>query len=62
MDSCKTVREKQLQQFINDLPDGFYKPVAAVVLTMKKLKKSIKVNKVEVIDTSFIYFRVIALN
>ena len=61
MDSCKTVREKQLQQFINDLPDGFYKPVAAVVLTMKKLKKSIKVNKVEVIDTSFIYFRVIAL-
>ena len=28
---------------------------------MKKLKKSIKVNKVEVIDTSFIYFRVIAL-
>ena len=28
---------------------------------MKKLKKSIKVNELEVIDTSFIYSRVIAL-
>ena len=50
-----------MQQFINNLPDGFYKLLTVVVLTMKKLKKSIKINEVEVIDTSLIYSRVIAL-
>ena len=50
-----------MQQFINDLSDGFYKPLAVVVLTMKKLKKSIKINEVEVIDTSLICSRVFSL-
>ena len=58
---CKTVGGKQLQQFINDLPDGFYKPFTAAMLTIKKLKKSRKVNEVAVRDTSLIYSRVIAL-
>ena len=61
VDSCKTVGEKQLQQFISDMPDGFYKPLTAAVLAMKKLTKSIKVNEAEVIDTSLICSRVIAL-
>ena len=58
---CKAVGEKQLQQFISDLADGFYKPLNLAVLTIKKLKKSIKVKEVEVIDISFIYCRVIAI-
>ena len=61
VDPCKTLGEKQLLQLISDLPDGFYKPLTAAVLTMKKLKKSMKVNEVEVIDKSLIYSRVIAL-
>ena len=40
---CKAVGEKQLQQFISDLADGLYKPLTVVVLTIKKLKKPIKV-------------------
>ena len=44
LESCKTLRENQLQQFINGLSDGFYKPLKAAVLTMMKLKKSIKFN------------------
>ena len=50
-----------MQQFINDLLDGFYKPLTVVALTMKKLKKSIKVNEVEVLDTSLIYSRAFSL-
>ena len=44
LESCKTLRENQLQQFINGLSDGFYKPLKAAVLTMMKFKKSIKFN------------------
>ena len=43
------------------VPDGFYKPLTVAMLTLKKLKKSIKVKEVEVIDTSFIYSREIAI-
>ena len=50
-----------MQQFINDLLDGFYKPLTVVALTMKKLKKSIKINEVEVLDTSLIYSRAFSL-
>ena len=61
VDSYKTVGETQLELFISDLPDGFYKLLTAAVLTTKKLKNSMKVNEVEVIDTSLIYSRVIEL-
>ena len=37
VDSCKSVEEKQLQQIVNNLLDGLYKPLAVAVLTMKKL-------------------------
>ena len=50
-----------MQQFINDLLDGFYKPLTVVALTMKKLKKSIKINEVEVLDTSLMYSRAFSL-
>ena len=60
VDSCKTV-EKQLQQFISNLVNCFYKLLTAAVLSVKRLKKSIEVNQLEVIDTSFIYSRVVAL-
>ena len=50
-----------MQQFINDLLDGFYKPLTVVALAMKKLKKSIKINEVEVLDTSLIYSRAFSL-
>ena len=46
---------------MSSLPDGFYKPLSSCVTPMKKLKKSIRVNEVDVIDTSLIYSRVIAL-
>ena len=61
IDSWKTVREKQLQQFISDLPDSFHKNFTAAVLTIKKRKKSIKFNEIEMINTSLIYSRIIAL-
>ena len=61
MDSCKTAGEKQLKQFISDLPDGFCKLLTVAVLTLKKLKKSIKFNEAEAIETSLICSRVIAL-
>ena len=41
VDSCKTVGEKQLQQFINNLLDSFYKPLTAAV-HCTKMKFSIK--------------------
>ena len=50
-----------MQQFINDLLDGFYKRLTVVALTMKKLKKSIKINEVEVLDTSLMYSRAFSL-
>ena len=50
-----------MKQFISDLPDGFCKLLTVAVLTLKKLKKSIKFNEAEVIDTSLICSRVIAL-
>ena len=61
MDSGKTVGEKQLQQFVNDLLDDFYKLLTTAVLPIKKLKKSIKVNEVKLLDTSLLYSRVIVL-
>ena len=51
---------KKLKKSIK-VPDGFYKPLTVAMLTLKKLKKSIKVKEVEVIDTSFIYSREIAI-
>ena len=40
------------------MPEGFYDPLSKQVKTMSILQKSIRVNGEEIIDTSFIYFRV----
>ena len=40
------------------MPDSSYKHVTGSVLTINKLKKSIKFKEVEVIDISLIYLRV----
>ena len=50
-----------MQRFIAALPNGFYNTLNKQVTTMNILKKSIKVNEVEIIDTSLIYSRVITL-
>ena len=58
VESWKTVGEKQLQQFVIDLPDD----ISAAVSIMKELNEVIlKVNEVEEIDISLIYSRVISL-
>ena len=41
VDSWKTIAKKQLQQFLSDLSDGFYKHFTAAALTMKKNKRSV---------------------
>ena len=60
-DSCVLVGKKQVKSFISALPDSFYNPLTMSVKTMNKLKKSISMNDIEVIDTSLIYSRAIAL-
>jgi hypothetical protein len=61
VDVSVPIGKKQVEKFISELPDAFYKPLSNQVKTMKKLLKSIRVDDVEIIDTSLIYSRVIAL-
>ena len=51
----------QIGAFQNSLPDGFYRQLSKKVRTMAIVKKSVPVNDVEIIDTSLISSRVIAM-
>ena len=50
-----------MRRFVSQLPNGFYAILNKEVKTVTVLKKSVKVNDVEIIDASLIYSRVIAL-
>lgn len=55
------IGRNQVAAFKANLPEGFYTPQSKKVVTMEAMKKSVKVGDVEVIDTSLIYSRVLAL-
>ena len=56
MDQCLDIGREQVCHFQNSLPDGFYKPLSKHVKMMAIVQKA-----VQVIDTSLIYSRVIAM-
>ena len=51
----------QLQNFTSSLPEGFYAPLSKKVITMISMKKSVKFDDVDVVDTALIYSRVKAM-
>ena len=61
VDKLVSIGKEQVQMFISALPDGFYKSLSRRITTMNILKKSIKVDEVDIIDTSLIHSRVIAM-
>ena len=61
VDKCVSLGAEIVNHFINNLPDGFYQTLSKKVVTMKSLQKPVKCGDVEVIDTSLIYSRVVAL-
>ena len=50
-----------MKSFYESLPDGFYEPLLKKVVTMAVAKNSVKVGNVDVLDTTLIYSRVMAL-
>ena len=52
---------RQMKEFENSLPDGFYKTIRVKLKTMEVTKKSFKVGDRKVYNTELIYSRVIGL-
>ena len=61
VDKAYEIGCKQVAEFKSSLPDGFYAQQSKKVVTMAVAKKSVKVGNAEVVDTSLIYSRVLAL-
>ena len=61
VDQCVQLGGAQIEAFQNSLPDGFYRQLSKKVRIMAIVKKSVPVIDVEIIDTSLIYSRVIAI-
>lgn len=57
VDKCIEISSEQVKQFHQTLPEGFYDSLTKQVITMFILQKRVQ----EIIDTSLIYSRVIAM-
>ena len=58
VDKCVEIGSEQIEQYHQTLPEEFYDPLSKF---LNILQKSVQVNDEEIIDTSLIYSRVIAL-
>ena len=61
VDQCISIGKDQVKSFYKSLPDECYDPLPKKVVTMAAGKNSAKVGDVDVLDTTLIYFHVIAL-
>ena len=61
VDKAVEIGMKQQHLCESTLPEKFYVPLTKLCKTMNTLKKSIKVDNTEIVDTALIYSRVIAI-
>ena len=61
VDDALLIGNKQKNNFIVSLPDGFYQPIKKEVTTMAVTKKNIKIGDITVFDTEVIFARVMCL-
>ena len=61
VDKALDIGNRQRHLFESRLPEKFYEPLSKSGITMNSLKKSVKVDDSEIVDTALIYSRVIAI-
>ncbi|KAK3106543.1 hypothetical protein FSP39_022295 [Pinctada imbricata] len=61
VDNALEIGKKQMSEFEQSLPNGFYNTLSKRVVTMSVGRKSVKVGDCEVYDTQMIYARVMGL-
>lgn len=61
LDQSVSIGKQQVQQFVSSWPEGFHRPIEKKVLTMTASHKQTKIGKKPILDTSFIYSRILCL-